>query len=165
MYLNAIHLTKRFQKSFQSRNSELEKIKMSSSTAPVAAGAGPVKQSLEELENEKAYLKSKLTKVNAKIDTYISFMSRVDAALDARLGIPGTTAVKYMDIKSEKLPLLISRSNSMFLRLKVLRKEISRLRQQKRCKELKEEIIAAAFHPKRVEKWLEQGGFEALDGF
>ena len=136
---------------------------MSSLTAPVAAGAGPVKQSLEELENEQAYLKSKLTKVKAKIDAYTNFMNKVKAALDAGFGVSGGAVEKCMDLKSEKLPLLVSRGNEMIYRLRVLKEEISRLRQQERCKELKEEIIAAAFHPRRVEKWLEQGGFELLE--
>lgn len=136
---------------------------MSSLTAPVAAGAGPVKKPLEELENEQAYLKSKLTKVKAKIDTYTTFVNKVKAELDAGLGVSGGAVEKYMDIKSEKLPLLVSRGNQIIYRLRVLKDEISRVRQQYRCKELKEEIIAAAFHPRRVEKWLELGGFEILE--
>jgi hypothetical protein len=36
-------------------------------------------------------------------------------------------------------------------------------RVQKRTRELRQEIVAAAYHPKRVEKWLEQCGFDFLD--
>jgi hypothetical protein len=34
---------------------------------------------------------------------------------------------------------------------------------QKRTRELRQEIVAAAYHPRRVEKWLEQCGFDFLD--
>jgi hypothetical protein len=36
-------------------------------------------------------------------------------------------------------------------------------RTQARCLTVKEELMAAAWHPSRVEKWLEIGGFEMLD--
>jgi len=38
-----------------------------------------------------------------------------------------------------------------------------KLRIQKRARELRQEIVAAAYHPRRVEKWLEQCGFDFLD--
>ncbi len=41
-------------------------------------------------------------------------------------------------------------------------KEI-RERIQKRTRELRQEIVAAAYHPRRVERWLEQCGFDFLD--
>ena len=34
---------------------------------------------------------------------------------------------------------------------------------QKRTRELRQEIVAAAYHPRRVEKWLKQCGFDFLD--
>ena len=36
---------------------------------------------------------------------------------------------------------------------------------QSRCKKMKEEIAAAACHPRRIERILELGGFEAVDNF
>lgn len=39
----------------------------------------------------------------------------------------------------------------------------SRERIQKRCRELRQEIIAAAYHPRRVERWLELKGWDVLD--
>ena len=39
----------------------------------------------------------------------------------------------------------------------------SKKRCQDRCLTVKEELMAAAWHPDRVEKWLEIGGFELLD--
>ena len=36
-------------------------------------------------------------------------------------------------------------------------------RNQDRCLAIKEDLMAAAWHPRRVEKWLEIGGFELLD--
>ena len=41
--------------------------------------------------------------------------------------------------------------------------EASRLRQQKRARDLKLEIIAEVYKPARVEKWLEQCGWDILD--
>lgn len=34
---------------------------------------------------------------------------------------------------------------------------------QERCKAIREDLMAAAWHPRRVEKWLNTGGFELLD--
>lgn len=45
----------------------------------------------------------------------------------------------------------------------VRQKNFSVYRQQQRCKKLKEEIIQAAFHPKRVSFWLENGGHKTLE--
>lgn len=39
----------------------------------------------------------------------------------------------------------------------------SRERQQKRCRALRQEIVAAAYHPKRVERWLEARGWDILE--
>jgi hypothetical protein len=39
----------------------------------------------------------------------------------------------------------------------------SKERSQERCKIIKEELMMTAWHPKRVEKWLEAGGFELLE--
>jgi len=39
----------------------------------------------------------------------------------------------------------------------------ARQRQQKRCRDLRQEIVAEAYKPTRVEKWLEAGGFDFLD--
>jgi hypothetical protein len=36
-------------------------------------------------------------------------------------------------------------------------------RTQERCKVIKEDLMATAWHPRRVEKWLETGGFELLE--
>ena len=119
--------------------------------------------SLEELVNEQEYLEPKLKKIKAKIRKHNDFIDKVEAALNSGLGVSGSAVGKCMELKENSLPLLISRGNQMIERLRVLREEIPRLRQQERCKELKEDIIAAAFHPKRVEKWLEQGGFELLE--
>ncbi len=38
-----------------------------------------------------------------------------------------------------------------------------RERVQKRTRELRQEIVAAAYHPRRVERWLEQCGWDFLD--
>jgi len=40
---------------------------------------------------------------------------------------------------------------------------VAKERIQKRARELRQEIVAAAYHPRRVEKWLEQCGFDFLD--
>ena len=40
-----------------------------------------------------------------------------------------------------------------------------RMRQKARCALLKEELIAAFWHPRRVEKMLEQGGWELVDSY
>jgi hypothetical protein len=39
----------------------------------------------------------------------------------------------------------------------------SKKRSQERCKIIKEELMMSAWHPRRVEKWLEAGGFELLE--
>ena len=39
----------------------------------------------------------------------------------------------------------------------------SRERQQKRCRALRQEIVAAAYHPRRVERWLELKGWDVLE--
>ncbi len=36
-------------------------------------------------------------------------------------------------------------------------------RARERCRALKEEIVMAAWHPSKVEKWLEIGGHECLE--
>ena len=41
----------------------------------------------------------------------------------------------------------------------------SKNRIQDRCRELKENLMMEVWHPRRVEKWLEVGGFELLDSF
>jgi len=38
-----------------------------------------------------------------------------------------------------------------------------RERVQKRTRALRQEIVAAAYHPRRVERWLEQRGFDFLE--
>lgn len=43
------------------------------------------------------------------------------------------------------------------------REKESRERVQTRCRELRQEIVAAAYHPRRVERWLEQRGWGILD--
>lgn len=47
--------------------------------------------------------------------------------------------------------------------IRIKQKEESRARQQKRCRDLRQEIVAAAYHPRRVERWLEQRGWGILD--
>jgi hypothetical protein len=39
----------------------------------------------------------------------------------------------------------------------------SKQRSQERCRIIKEDLMKAAWHPRRVEKWLEAGGFELLE--
>lgn len=48
---------------------------------------------------------------------------------------------------------------------KTIRKnqEEVRKRQQKRCRDLRQEIVAAAYHPRRVERWLELKGWDVLE--
>jgi hypothetical protein len=41
--------------------------------------------------------------------------------------------------------------------------KVVRERVQKRTRALRQEIVAAAYHPRRVEKWLEQCGWDFLD--
>lgn len=41
--------------------------------------------------------------------------------------------------------------------------ETSRLRQQKRIRDLRLEIVAAAYHPRRVERWLDERGWDILE--
>lgn len=43
------------------------------------------------------------------------------------------------------------------------REELAQERAQKRCRELRQEIVAAAYHPRRVEHWLEQRGWDILE--
>ena len=43
------------------------------------------------------------------------------------------------------------------------RKEYNRRRIQGRCLAVKEELVAAAWHPRRMERWIEIGGPELLD--
>ena len=65
--------------------------------------------------------------------------------------------------------LVIKRQNIEFVRdyeqrWKPVREEmLYKPRIQARCAAIKEELMAAAWHPRRVEKWLEIGGFELLD--
>jgi hypothetical protein len=44
-----------------------------------------------------------------------------------------------------------------------LRIQEEKKRVQERCKVIKEDLMAAAWHPRRVEKWLETGGFDLLE--
>lgn len=41
----------------------------------------------------------------------------------------------------------------------------SKNRIQDRCRELKEDLMIEVWHPRRIEKWLKDGGFELLDSF
>ncbi len=41
--------------------------------------------------------------------------------------------------------------------------EERKVRIQKRTRDLRQEIVAAAYHPKRVERWLEECGWDFLD--
>jgi hypothetical protein len=51
-------------------------------------------------------------------------------------------------------------------RWRIYREEkASRLRCQERCRMLEEDLIAEAMHPRRIEKILNAGGFEALECF
>lgn len=43
------------------------------------------------------------------------------------------------------------------------RDEIAQERAQKRCRALRQEIVAAAYHPRRVERWLEERGWDILE--
>lgn len=121
--------------------------------------------SWQDLENEQDILKSKLAKVKSKLEKHETFLKKMDAALNAGLGVGGLSVARSMTLREEVIPMLIIRGNEMILRLRVLRELIPRLRQQERCKQLKEDIIAGALHPKRIEKMLEFGGFEALECF
>ena len=40
---------------------------------------------------------------------------------------------------------------------------LEKKRVQERCSLIKEDLMATAWHPRRVEKWLETGGFELLE--
>jgi hypothetical protein len=40
---------------------------------------------------------------------------------------------------------------------------IQKKRIQERCKIIKEDLMKAAWHPDRIEKWLSSGGFEVLE--
>lgn len=67
-----------------------------------------------------------------------------------------------------KLPRWIREYSSSYWDLpKVVRiqreETASRERQQKRCRDLRQEIVAEAYKPARVEKWLDAGGFDFLD--
>ena len=72
-------------------------------------------------------------------------------------------------IACEKNPLLLERKEGESiqdynLRWREWREEkASRERSQERCKEIKESLIAELWHPRRVEKLLELGGFEMLE--
>jgi hypothetical protein len=68
-------------------------------------------------------------------------------------------------------PLLLQRDESESIeeynvRTRVLREELmSKARCQERCRDIKEDLIAGAMHPRRIQKLLEMGGFEALECF
>jgi len=47
--------------------------------------------------------------------------------------------------------------------LRAEQEKVRKVRIQKRTRDLRQEIVAAAYHPRRVEKWLEQCGFDFLD--
>lgn len=49
------------------------------------------------------------------------------------------------------------------IKQKKQREAESRARVQKRTRELRQEIVAAAYHPRRVERWLEQRGWDILE--
>ena len=47
--------------------------------------------------------------------------------------------------------------------IRVQQQEVAKVRQQKRTRALRQEIVAAAYHPTRVERWLEQKGWDVLE--
>lgn len=71
----------------------------------------------------------------------------------------------------EKTPLIIKRKENEHildykLRWREWREEIaSRERSQQRCRNIKEALMMEMWHPRRVEKLIEMGGFELLESF
>ena len=70
----------------------------------------------------------------------------------------------------EETPLILQRDVTEHLHVYNFRwrqweeeEKLSKKRTQYRTKRLKEEIVAKAFHPKRVERWLEEGGWELVN--
>jgi hypothetical protein len=68
-------------------------------------------------------------------------------------------------------PLLLQRGENESIkdynaRWRVLREELaSKDRCQERCRQIKDDLIAEVMHPRRIERLLEMGGWEALECF
>ena len=75
------------------------------------------------------------------------------------------------DLSCSNTPLIIQQNfgetlQAYNLRWRAWREEqASKKRSQERCSLLKEDIIAEVWHPRRVEKLLETGGYELLESF
>ncbi len=78
------------------------------------------------------------------------------------------TSLVFLDCNSDSLILKrgqLETETEYNRRWRDLReRNASKKRIQERCSILKEELIAAAWHPRRVERWVEAGEFEVLDG-
>ena len=76
-------------------------------------------------------------------------------------------SLQYLDCPCT--PLILQRATGESIpdynrRWRAWREEqVVKKRAQERCAIIKEELVAAAWAPKRVEKWLEVGGFELLE--
>lgn len=115
---------------------------------------------VNEMVKEVTVLKMELEEVNTKIQKYKSRLTALNAE-GARLGTMSPELfMKATTIVDIRLPSLRLRKAEIANRLSFL---TTVLRQQKRCRSLRKEIIAAAYHPRKVEQWLEKGGFELVE--
>lgn len=119
--------------------------------------------SLSELKAELAATRKRFKKIVEKVVNYRVELEAFDAHMARRLPIGGTILVRFLTIREDVIPRLTERGVALHGRITELKQEISRVRQQERCKLLEQEIIAAAFHPRRVERLLDQGGHECVD--
>lgn len=81
--------------------------------------------------------------------------------------LPAGLEVLYCDGCPLVLPRKEGESISDYeARWRIYREEkAARLRTQERCRTIKDNLIAEVMHPRRIEKLLETGGFEALECF
>lgn len=83
--------------------------------------------------------------------------------------LPFPVKLSYLQFNTDSTILKIEDNESQAdfnKRINNLREDYnSMFRCQKRCRAIKEDLIAEVMHPRRIERLIEAGGFEALDCF
>jgi Leucine-rich repeat (LRR) protein len=132
---------------------------------------------LPELPNELTYLKCS--------DTFIKRIPHLPSTLimlfcknEGIIDIPQECPPELHLLLCREFPTFLPRNNKGYLydvqqrwrewrvyqRGQWIKEELSKHRIQKRSRLLKEDLVAAVWHPRRVEKLVEQHGMEVLDG-
>lgn len=119
--------------------------------------------SLQELEKEYRALKDKFYMTREKTFRYIDEVEGFEKYIQkTKKKLYGKELIRYTTLRDDLVPALKRQCEDMHRQRWEMKQEIRRLMREQR-EELMAEVVAEAFHPKRVERLLELGGHEYVD--